>query len=391
MHCYLDKRAGSPNWYIYEYDERTGQCERFSTRTADREIAERKLAEHILKLPQRQVMNDATLVKVMLRYYQHHGQHVFSAETVRQVMGLVCEHEPETRLFNWSIPKQKEFVEKLAKKPNTQRRRWGVVRAAVKWTFDAGEIPSMPPMYKMQAADGEGVRPFEPAELTALAKACIHEHERRFFLLALATACRPGATLDLTWDRLDAETGVVDYVVPGRKVTKKRRAKAPLCAPALAYFNDHRSVGPIIQWRGRQLKGFKMTFRRLSARAKVKGTAYGIRKAVSIWLRKEGVPEWDVKGMLGHAIGGETERYAHYRPEYMRAAAASVERLLRKISPPWLASYLPLASESEQRQPQLIVANGSFGARNRDRTCDPHHVKAEVCELIQGLRVANDD
>ena len=88
-----------------------------------------------------------------------------------------------------------------------------------------------------------------------------------------------------------------------------------------------------------------------------KGTAYGIRKAVSIWLRKEGVPEWDVKGMLGHAIGGETERYAHYRPEYMRAAAASVERLLRKISPPWLASYMVAEGARNERLFRLEAAN----------------------------------
>jgi hypothetical protein len=83
MHCYLGKRKGSDKWYIYQYDERTGQCPRFSTRTADRAEAEKKLAEHILKLPHRQIMNDATLVKIMLRYWEHHGQHTFAKDTVR--------------------------------------------------------------------------------------------------------------------------------------------------------------------------------------------------------------------------------------------------------------------------------------------------------------------
>src|SRR4051812_655535 len=92
MHCYLGKRKGSDKWYIYQYDERTGQCPRFSTRTADRAQAEKKLAEHILKLPHRQVMNDATLVKIMLRYWEHHGQHTFAKDTVRRVLGLLVEH-----------------------------------------------------------------------------------------------------------------------------------------------------------------------------------------------------------------------------------------------------------------------------------------------------------
>jgi hypothetical protein len=135
----------------------------------------------------------------------------------------------------------------------------------------------------------------------------------------------------------------------------------------------------------------KMTFARIARRAGVTGTAYGIRKAVSIWLRKEGAPEWDIKGMLGHAIGGETERYAHYRPEYMKAAATAIERLLVEIRPYWLASYLPVPVSDVPRETQVAVVNGDFGARDRDRTCDPYHVKALHLEDFQTLKPANDD
>jgi integrase len=391
MHCYLEKRDGSPNWYIYEYDPSTGQCERFSTRTRDRATAERKLAEHILKLPQRKLINDATVVWVLLRYWELYAKGIFASDTVRRVMGLVAEHIPTTRVYDWPIGQQKEFATKLATKDSTRRRYWGVIRAAIQWAVDGGELPSVPALMKVQATDGEGVRPYTLEELSALAEACLHEHERRFWLLTLTTAPRPGATLDLTWDRINAETGVVDYVVPGRRLTKKRRAKAPICPPALAYLNDRRSVGPVIQWNGRQLKGHKMTFGRIAERAKVKGTAYGIRKAVSIWLRKEGVHEWDIKGMLGHAIGGETERYAHYRPDYMRAAADSVERLVRHIRPSWLASYLPAEIPSVSRETQVLVANGIFGGRDRDRTCDPYHVKDLLLQGFQWLKPSNDD
>lgn len=350
MHCYLEKRDGSPNWYIYQYDERTGECSRVSTRTTDREAAEKKLAEHILKLPQRRLVADATVVWVMLRYWELYAQHNAATDTVRRVMGLVCEHEPERRVFDWPVIEQKDFIAKLAGTDSTRRRYWGVVRAALQWAVDNGELNALPSMAKVQATDGDGVRPFELPELRALCEACQYEHERRFMLLMLSTAPRPGATLDLDWSRIDETTGVVNYQVPGKKVTKKRRAKAPLCAPALEYFNERRSVGPVIQWKDKPLKGFKMTMRRLCTRAGVHGSAYGIRKAVSIWLRREGVHEWDIKGMLGHAIGGETERYAHYRPEYMRAAAAATERLIREIRPSWLASYLPVTADDQPEQ-----------------------------------------
>jgi integrase len=388
MHCYLKPRKDNGIYYIWEYDAATGECRKFSTRTRDPEAAQKKFAEHIIKLP-KQEFAGITVVTIMLRYYEHHGQQAFSKSTVRTVMRRVVDLEPETRLDEFSPARQKEFCRRLNVSPSTQRRYHGIVRAAAQWSFDNGDIPQMPAFYKPVASDGEGVRPFELPELRALFGAAVHEHERRFLLLCLSTAPRPGATLDLTWDRI--KNRVANYIVPGRRKTKKRRAIAPLCDTAAAYLEAHRSIGPVIQFKGRQLKGFKMTFRRLAKRAGVVGTAYGIRKAVSIWMRKEGVPEWDIKGMLAHRIGGETERYAHYRPEYMRAAADSVEHLLREICPGWLASYLPVRPEDKSAQPQVLVVNGFIGAHAVDRTRDPHHVKGLIVEEFQGLIAANDD
>lgn len=383
MHCYLKPRKDNGIFYVWEYDASTGQCRKFSTGTRDIRAAEKKLAEHIIKLPQRKVMNDATLVHILLRYWEHHGQTVFSTNTIRRVMGLIIEHEPNTRLYDWPIQRQKEFAAKISAKPGTQRRYMGVIRAAVQRSFDNGEIPSMPAILKVSAEDAEGVRAYEVAELRALMAAATYDHERRFLLLCIATAARPSAVLQLTWDRVNGF--VVDLNVPGRRRTKKRRALAPLAPIAAAYLEAHRSIGPVVQWRGREMATYKMTFHRLAKRAGVAVTAYGIRKAVSIWLRMSGVPEMDIKGLLGHSIGNITERYAHYRPEYMRAAAESVECLLREICPGWLTSYLPVTStESSQ------VLDGTGGSY-RIRTYDQFLKRDSIDQLFQELKASNDD
>jgi hypothetical protein len=383
MHCYL-KRRPEPDgpFYIYQYDDATGQCRRYTTHTRDPGIAQTALAQHIIKLPKQQFAG-ITIVTMMLRYYEHHGQQAFSKSTIRTVMRRVVALEPDTRLDEFIPARQKQFAGKLGVSSSTQRRYIGIVRAAAQWAFDNGDIPQMPAFYKPQANDGDGVRPFEVCELRKLFAAAIHEHERRFLLLTTSTAPRPSATLDLTYDRI--KDRVANYVVPGRKKTKKRRALAPLPDLAASYLESHRSVGPVILYKGRQLKGYKGTFRRLAKRAGVTGTAYGIRKAVSIWMRKDGVPEADIKGMLAHRMSGDTERYAHYRPEYMRAAADSLQRLLVEICPSWLASYLPAPVS---RETQVIEING---ARYRDRTCDPHHVKVLSLEDFQDLKASNDD
>lgn len=381
MRCYLKPRNGI--WYIYQYDERTGQCSRTSTGTRHRDIADKRLANFILQAPQREALSDATLIHVLLRYWEHHGKGVFSTGPIRRVMGLIVKHEPQTRLYDWTIPRQKEFATRIGCKPGTLRRYMNVMRAAVQWSFDNGEIPTMPAILRVETQDGNGVAAFGRDELGRLFEAATSQHERLFLLVAIATAARPNAALRLTWDRI--KEGVADLNEPGRRRTKKRYGMVPVAPLAACYLEAHRSIGPVVQWAGKPLKGHKMTFARIARRAGVTGTAYGIRKAVAIWLRQEGVPEADIKGLLGHSMGGMTERYAHYRPEYMRAAADAIERLLREICPGWLASYLP-AVQPEQAQ-VLEVIGGPYRTRTYDQ-----FLKRGVLDMpFQQLKASNDD
>jgi len=79
---------------------------------------------------------------------------------------------------------------------------------------------------------------------------------------------------------------------------------------------------------------------RLVQKARVNGSGYSIRKATATYLRREGVPELDIKGMLGHSMSGETELYAHYDPQFMAPPKTAVEKLLRAINPEWASAVL---------------------------------------------------
>lgn len=52
----------------------------------------------------------------------------------------------------------------------------------------------------------------------------------RFLWLALFTAGRKQALLELTWDRVDFETNTIHLAVPGRQITKKRRASVTIAS-----------------------------------------------------------------------------------------------------------------------------------------------------------------
>ena len=388
MRYYLKARGGI--WYVHRYDPATGRVSRASAGTRDRGIADKALARAVLTgdQPQRDA-RDLTVEAVVVRYYLTHGQTRFSQDAIKQTIRHVTEQWPMLPVADLTIGRQEALVAALQREGlaiATIRRYLGVVRAALQRAYDRQELTRVPAILKLEVPKQEGARPFTVAELAALCAAAQLEHERRLLAVLIGTACRPAAALALTWDRVDLEAGIVHLAEPGRRETTKRRPTVPLPGVLVRWLVDRRSVGPVIQWNGRRLARHRMTMDRLLGRASVSGSAYGIRKAVATWLRREDVPEWDVLGLLGHRAGGPvTERYAHYRPEYMRASAESIERLLRRIDPPWLASDWPVPVPRETQVVEVV------GGRDRDRTCDPFHVKGELLATFQPLRPANDD
>jgi integrase len=297
---------------------------------------------------------------------------------VRYALATVEKHLPGLRVDELTPDAQARFRHALAAaglSSSTIRRRVGVIRAALAWVHERGEITTLPPVTVPKEQTGAGARAATVDELRALMAAAAHDHQRRYLLLALATCARPRAILELTWDRIDKESGTADLHVPGARRTKKARPVVPLAAVARSYLERHRGIGPVCQWNGRPLESAKTVLRNLAKDAGIVGvTPYSLRKAASTWMRREGVPVGDFKGMLGHSLGGVTDVYARFDPAYMRAAADSLDRLIRGIAPAWLARDLPAS-----------------GGRTWDRTTDPYHVKEGACPIIQPLKAANDD
>lgn len=376
----------------------SGRPRRLSTRSRDHGAAQKALAEYILEheRPRDQRASEVTVVAVMLRYWQHYARHLASKDTAKQVLGHVTEFLPMMTVAELDKHAQRQFVEQLRGKriaDNTIARRIGVLQAALNWAHEQGQLAAVPPqkLHRPESRDGPGQRPATLEELQALFGTATHEHRRRFLMLAIGTLGRPISLLDLTWDRVDFETHTIDLANPRVKRTKKRRARVPMAPMLEVFLKERKGVGPVVQWHGRPLKGHRTSFEALAEEAGVTVGAYALRKAAATWMRREQVPRWDVQAMLGHATKGETDKYAHWEPSYMREAAASIERLLRAIGAPWLASYLPVPSQPASFSLQVPVAIGETGGRTWDRTTDPYHVKVEIEAAIQSLTVANDD
>jgi integrase len=160
----------------------------------------------------------------------------------------------------------------------------------------------------------------------------------RFLWLAVETAARKTAIYQLTWDRVDFDTGMIDYDVPGRVRTKKRRAQVPM-SPALReqmlkwyeervgdYVLDHGAE----VWASVQSVARKAGLgpeQRVATGKKPKATGVSphvLRHTAATYMLLRGVPPWTVAGILGNSEEMVRKVYGHLCNEAAREAVAQI-------------------------------------------------------------------
>ncbi len=152
----------------------------------------------------------------------------------------------------------------------------------------------------------------------------------RFLWLALETAARKQAILDLTWDRVDFETGTIDYNVPGRRKTKKRRVSVAISKalrPVLGRAYAERQGELVMDnkgavWSTVQLiaieAGFGGARPKLLRSEKPKATGISphvLRHTAATHMARRGVPLWKIAKILGNTLAMVEKVYAKWAPE----------------------------------------------------------------------------
>lgn len=159
----------------------------------------------------------------------------------------------------------------------------------------------------------------------------------RFLWLALETAARKQAILDLTWDRVDFETGTIDLDVPGRKKTKKRRARVPISAslrPVLERAFQERTSDLVLDnkgavWASVQLAAINAGFSTQTVTHGQKPKATGVsphvfRHTAATHMARNGVHLWVIAKILGNSLAMVERVYAKWQPD---DPAGTVDRI----------------------------------------------------------------
>jgi integrase len=296
-----------------------GKTERFSLRTKDLGEAKRKLADE-LRAPVGSTVRDLveayltdkdkTAVRAIdLRYAWKAAEGHFGHLRADQITREVCRAYTKTRTV-------------AGRKPATVRKELETVRAAVNFHKVQGavfELPRQPPPNQRFLTQDEARRLVKAARP--------FPHIRAFIVLSLTTAARQSALLQLTWDRVDFERGIVTLAMgDSGDEARKPRATVPMNRRARRYLKVLRAAATcphVIEWGGHHVLSIKKGFAAAVKAARLKGVVpHTLRHTAASWMAQQGVPMFEISKYMGHSDTRITERrYAHLSPDYLRRAS----------------------------------------------------------------------
>ena len=376
----LVRRPGCDNWYLQWYEPAQKRGRRWSTGTADRAEAEAAWAGVCVdgseatdtQARAEGPIGDVSVGAVLDDYWEHHARMIASSEQAAIAIRHLKRLMDGALVADLDDPEvQQDYVDARhleAIKSGTIARELSVLRAAVRAFAEKRKV-TPPRIYSVDAGEPRD-RWLTPAEVERLLQAAKSPHTCLFILLMLATAARPEAILDLTWEQIDFRTGRVHLNPTGRVQSSKRRPIVRVdqrTLDLLASVERERLDHHVVTYAGFAVGSIKKSFR-----AAVEGaglnprqvTPYVLRHTAATWMAQAGVPLFDIASYLGHKDTRMVERfYVHHHPDYMDKPRAALSQRLagihldpRKLNTPALKAGKTRASRQTSRQ---TAKNGS--------------------------------
>lgn len=335
--------------YYVVWTERGRSRER-STGTADREQAETFFAEWMQRRGRRTGPSDPVhlyVTDVLNDYAKERGPKVaaenrigyavsaladfWEARAVADVTPQTCGQYVEHRLREEIRPKSKK---KWRRSTGTARRELGVLRAAINYAHRSGRI-TRPVAVELPESPQPRDRWLTRQEAARLIRAARTPQARLympvFILLGLYTGRRKESILSLRWPQVDLEAGRIDFDLPGRKRTNKKRGKVripPRLLPHLRRLRKRGSdLGYVLHIDGARIGEIQRGFAAACKRAGLDGvTPHTLRHTAATWLMQSKTDPWQASGFLAMSLPTLLKTYGHHHPDHMQEAAENIGR-----------------------------------------------------------------
>ena len=317
-------------WYIHYADPDNGRSRELSTRTREARVAKERLAQ--FEAHQARPSEHQIIISLILDRYlddrkgrvASYDSLIYHTKKVREELG---HYQPRflTKKVNreFITARQGEGLSDgtIIKQLKTLRAAFALaVREDVIEKAPHIEVPPRPtPKSRWLSKD----------EVEALIGAASARHMKLFLLTAVYTGARKGAILDLTWDRVSDDLKIINFNLPGRPESNKRRAIVPTTRrlqEALAEAQQLATTDHVIEFNGRPCKDIKTSWKKTLKRSGINHcTIHDLRRTCATWLVQAGVPTVKVARMLGDSEKMIEQVYGHHSPEYLADAVRALE------------------------------------------------------------------
>jgi integrase len=233
---------------------------------------------------------------------------------------------------DYADKRRKDGLLRKSKKPlsnATIRKELAMANAAFQHCRKENIIPVAPALaYPPKPAARE--RYLTREEIKALLNGCAQPHIRLFCLLAIHTASRRGAILELKWEQVDMEQRRIHFNPEGRVQTSKRRVAAPINKTLYAALENARLLAQtdyVIEYEGHApIKNPRRAFKTAAKRAGLKGVSpHTIRHTGATLLAQAGVDMYTIAGLLGDRVTTVEKNYLKWSPDHLTGATKALE------------------------------------------------------------------
>lgn len=328
----LIKIPTSPNWYIQWFED--GHSRRASTRTADVEQARSILAAFSL-VRGAPPAEDMTVGAALDWYWESHAKGLMRPDNADIGIRRLKPFFGNTLASECNIARQQAYVDKrlaMGDGSESVRRDLSVLSAALRRAEKHNKLDRAPPMLSLTPAPARErwLTRDEVAKLFRRLRRKRSRHVLVFARLALYTGARTGAILDLTWDRVKFDAGLIDYRKPGRRVTKKKRVIAPMTPPVRRMLmsakrrarSDH-----VVEWGGQGVGRVAKAFIDAAEDVGLDDVSpHVLRHTFASWAAIKRVPIYHIGKALGQTVASTTERYAKLAPDDISGVFDTVRR-----------------------------------------------------------------
>lgn len=325
-----------------------GRRKRRTTGTDDSGQADQFLANFIQKQERR--ATSRLVEDVLADYQEEHAPHTAAPEDIAYSVkallpfftGLGAEEVTKSVCQQFAAWRVAEAVKQKKKISNaTIRRNLAHLQAAFNHDKEAERLEKVPTIWlppKPPARD----RWLTRKEAAALLRAARNLDGRSrnlpwFILLSLYSGQRMRAILNLTWDRVDLDRGLINWQY-GRS-TNKRRPHQPMpdeLRMFLWYLKKYGTTGYVLNNHGAPVICLKEGFKTSVERAGIPHASPHTLKHTSItWMLQNGTDPWSVFGFTGTSVHTITSVYGHHASDYMEAARSNAKRARqRRVTAP---------------------------------------------------------